>query len=55
MKTMTMKLARLIACVCVGAALLTACSTRSGPVSNPGSMKGCDPTGDTDARMACNR
>jgi len=50
-----LKLVRLVACLCVGAALLTSCAgSSSGSVYVP-SAKSCDPTGDTDARRACNR
>jgi len=49
-----MKLVKLLSCLCLGAALLTACAAPSGAVSVP-SGKSCDPTGDSDARRACNR
>ncbi|HSC62150.1 MAG TPA: hypothetical protein VLD35_00835 [Caldimonas sp.] len=51
-----MTLAKLIACLCLGTALLTGCAvgTSSGSV-NVKSTKNCDPTGDADARQACNR
>lgn len=56
MKTTSMTLAKLIACLCLGTALLTGCAvgTSSGSV-NVKSTKNCDPTGDADARQACNR
>jgi len=55
MKTSIVNLVKLLACLCVGAALLTACAAPTqGSVSVP-STKSCDPTGDSDARRACNR
>jgi len=54
MNTSSLKLVRLLACLCVGAALLSACATNSGSVYVP-SGKNCDPTGDSEARRACNR
>ena len=54
MNTSIVKLARLLAALYAGAVLLTACATSSGSVSVP-STRNCDPTGDTDARRACNR
>jgi len=55
MNTSSLNLVKLLACLCVGAALLTACAApSSGSVYVP-SGKNCDPTGDADARRACNR
>jgi hypothetical protein len=54
MNTSSVKLVKLVACLCFGAVLLTACATNSGSVYVP-SAKSCDPTGDSDARRACNR
>ena len=54
MNTSSLKLVKLLASLCIGAALLTDCAANSGSVYVP-SAKSCDPTGDTDARRACNR
>jgi len=51
--TRQLKLAGLLAWVCLGAVLMTACGT---PISDSGpSKKNCDPTGSSEARQACNR
>jgi len=54
MNAISLNLLRLLACLCVGASLLSACAGSSGAVYVP-SAKSCDPTGDADARRACNR
>jgi hypothetical protein len=53
MYTRRLKLAGLFAWVCLGAVLMAACGT---PSSDSGpSRKNCDPTGNSEARQACNR
>jgi hypothetical protein len=48
-----LKLAGLLAWVCLGTVLMAACGT---PSSDSGpSRKNCDPTGNSEARQACNR
>jgi hypothetical protein len=54
MNTSRLDFVKLLACLCVGAALLAGCaSSSSGSVYVP-SVKKCDPTGDSEARRACN-
>jgi len=54
MNTSSLYLVKLLASLCVGAALLAGCSSSSsGSVYVP-SAKKCDPTGDSEARRACN-
>jgi len=52
--TSSLRLARLLAGLCVGAALLAACVSTSGNVYVP-SGKNCDSTGDSEERRACNQ
>ena len=44
---------RLLACICLGSMLLAACGA-PGEVSGA-RPKNCDPTGNAEARQACNR
>jgi hypothetical protein len=48
-----MRLARLLACLCIGAGLIAGCAT-SGYAPTRSSAK-CDPTGSSEARQSCNR
>jgi hypothetical protein len=53
MDTTRFNFVRLLACVCLGTVLVAGCGA---PASgNTAAPKNCDPTGNSEARQACNK